>query len=99
LIVQLWIGGLVSAAIIILVFLAYISSNSYFHQYPIENITGDNSFMCDVKMRNAKFSTTIQKTPNSPRSIKDNQAIFDMLNSQSFILKILLSHNVATVIH
>ncbi len=77
-----------SAAIIILVFLAYVSSNSYFHQYPIENITGDTSFMCDVKMRNAKFSTTIQKTPNSPRSTKDNQAMFDMLNSQAFILKI-----------
>lgn len=77
-----------SAAILILVVSAYVSSNGYFHQYPIESITGDDSFMCDVTMRNAKFTTTTQKTSNSQRSTKDNQAMFDMLNSQPFILKI-----------
>ncbi|CAF0992242.1 unnamed protein product [Didymodactylos carnosus] len=85
---KLWIGGLVSAAVMVLVVSAYVFSNGYLHQYPIERVTGDSSFACDVTMRNAKFSTTIQMISNSRSSTKDNQAMFDMLNSQPFTLNI-----------
>src|ERR1700722_17264825 len=85
---QLWIGGLVSAAVVVLVVSAYVFSNGYLHQYPIERVTGDSSFACDVTMRNAKFSTTIQMISNSRSSTKDNQAMFDMLKSQPLTLNI-----------
>ena len=58
------------------------------YTYPIEKIASDSSFACNVTLRNAKFSTTVQKVPNSRSSIKDIQAMFDMLGSQPFILNI-----------
>jgi hypothetical protein len=48
--------------------------------------TNDSPFACDVTLHNAKFSTTIQKIRNSRSSIKSIDAMFDMLNSQSFTL-------------
>ena len=87
-VVQLWIGGLVSTGIIVLVAFAYNFSNAYFHQYPIENVTRNSSFACDVTIRNAKFSTTMQKMPESNHSTKQNQPMFDLLNSQTFYLRI-----------
>ncbi|CAF4985464.1 unnamed protein product [Rotaria sp. Silwood1] len=83
-----WIGGLVSIGIIVIVVSAYAFSNTFLHQYPIESIIGEQSFACDVTLRNAKFSTTMQKMPGSSRSIRQNQAMFDLLNLQAFDLKI-----------
>ncbi|CAF1233564.1 unnamed protein product, partial [Rotaria sp. Silwood1] len=85
---ELWIGGLASAAVIVITISAYSFSNQYFHQYPIEQVTSDSSFACDVTLRNAKFSTTIQMTSSSRNTTKQNQAIFNMLHSQSFTLNI-----------
>ena len=87
-ILQLWFGGLVSAAIIVLIISAYHFSQAYLHQYPIENVTANSSFACDVTLRNAKFSTTIQKTPSSSHSSNVKKHIFDLLNSQPFTLNI-----------
>jgi hypothetical protein len=84
----MWIGGLTSAAIIVLVVSAYNFSNAYLRQYPIEHVTGDSSFACDVTLRNAKFSTTTQKRWDSRRSTKVSQSMFDLLNSQPFTLNI-----------
>ncbi|CAF1108947.1 unnamed protein product [Adineta steineri] len=84
---QLWIGGLVSAAVVVLIVTAYVFSSQYLHRYPIELVKGDSSFACDVAINNAKFSTTTQIIPNT-RSSKDIQVVFDMLNSQSFTLNI-----------
>jgi hypothetical protein len=87
-IVQLWIGGLASAAVIVIVISAYNFSNQYLYQYPIEQVTSDTSSACDVTLRNAKFSTTIQMASNPRNSTKQNQVIFNMLNSQSITLNI-----------
>ena len=87
---QLWFGGLVSAAIVGLVISAFYFSNSYLHQYPIETVTDDSSFACDVTLRNAKFSTTLQKTPTSPHSTGAKQPIFELLDAQPFTLTIEL---------
>jgi hypothetical protein len=84
----MWIGGLISAAIIVLVVSAYYFSNAYLHQYPIEHVTGNSSFACDVTLRNAKFSTTTQKRWDPGRSTKQSQSMFDLLNSQPFTLNI-----------
>ena len=67
---------------------AYHFSNAYLHQYPIERVTANSSFACDVTLRNAKFTTTIQKTSSSSRSTNENKPIFDLLNSQVFTLNI-----------
>ncbi|CAF3345973.1 unnamed protein product [Rotaria socialis] len=85
---ELWIGGLASAAVIVIVISAYSFSNQYFHQYPIEQVTSDSSFACDVTLRNAKFITTMQMTSSSSNSTKQNQVIFNMLNSQSITLNV-----------
>ncbi|CAF4620434.1 unnamed protein product, partial [Rotaria socialis] len=84
----LWVGGLASAAVIVIVISAYSFSNQYLHQYPIQQVTSDSSFACDVTLRNAKFSTTMQMTSSSSNSTKQNQVIFNMLNSQSITLNV-----------
>ncbi|CAF4344932.1 unnamed protein product, partial [Rotaria magnacalcarata] len=83
-----WIGGLVSAAIIVLVVSACTFSNAYLSQYPIELVTKNSSFACDITLRNAKFSTSMQNTRNSRRPQDEMQLIFDLLNSQPFTLNI-----------
>ncbi|CAF1543520.1 unnamed protein product [Adineta ricciae] len=85
---QLWIGGLVSAAIVVLIVSAYVFSSKYTYEYPLEQSTSASAFACDVSLRNAKFSTTLQKLPSSRSATKDIQAIFDLLNLQSFTLNI-----------
>ncbi|CAF1157957.1 unnamed protein product [Adineta steineri] len=81
---ELWIGGLVSVAVVVLVMFAYYFSNAYYYQYPIENVVSESSFACDTSMRNAKFTTSIQMS--KPQQAKDIQPIFDLLNAQSFTL-------------
>ncbi|CAF1003158.1 unnamed protein product [Adineta steineri] len=85
---EMWIGGLISAAIIVLVVSAYSFSNSFLRQYPIEDITHNSSFACDVTLRNAKFSTTTQQRWDPRRSTKESQTMFDLLNAQLFTLNI-----------
>ncbi len=75
---------------IVLIISAYVFSNKYSSKYPIEKIIGQSSFACDTTTRNAKFSTTVQQVPNTPRSTKDIQMMFDLLNSQLFTLNINL---------
>jgi hypothetical protein len=84
----MWIGGLISAAIIVLVVSAYYFSNAFLHQYPIEHVTHNSSFACDVTLRNAKFSTTTQKRWDPRRSTKESQPMFDLLDAQPFTLNI-----------
>ena len=60
----------------------------YYHQYPLELITDQSSFECDMTMQNAQFSTSIQKRPDSRRSTKDIQTMFDILDKQPFTLNI-----------
>ncbi|CAF3559292.1 unnamed protein product [Adineta steineri] len=85
---EMWIGGLMSAAIIVLIVSAYFFSNGYLHQYPIEYVTNNSTFACDITLRNAKFTTTTQKRWDPRRSTKDSQHMFDLLNSQQFTLNI-----------
>ncbi|CAF0839911.1 unnamed protein product [Adineta ricciae] len=85
---EMWIGGLTSSAIIVLVIFAYHFSNGYLHQYPIERVTTNSTFACDVTLRNAKFSTTAQKRWDPARSTKESQTVFDLLNAQAFTLNI-----------
>ncbi|CAF1490762.1 unnamed protein product [Didymodactylos carnosus] len=55
---ELWIRGLISFGIIVLVSFAYWFSNYYLKQYPIEK-SGDSTFACDTSMRNAKGRVSV----------------------------------------
>jgi hypothetical protein len=82
---ELWVGGLISFGIIVLVGFAYTFSSSYVHLYPIEN-TNRLPFACDTTMRNAKFSTSLQLLA-TPRS-EEEAPIFDLLDAQPFTLEL-----------
>ncbi|CAF1129062.1 unnamed protein product, partial [Didymodactylos carnosus] len=82
---ELWIGGLMSFAIVVLVSFAYWFSSAYLKQYPIESV-GDAKFSCDPTMRNAKFTSGLQLL-SQPKSDKE-VPIYRMLDSQQFTLRI-----------
>ncbi|CAF1260851.1 unnamed protein product [Adineta steineri] len=82
---ELWIGGLASLALIVLVMFAYHFSGSYLNQYPIETAP-PSTFACDQTIRNAKFQTNLQSL-TTPRS-EDEEPIFELLDQQQFILTI-----------
>ncbi|CAF1142632.1 unnamed protein product [Didymodactylos carnosus] len=82
---ELWIGGLISLGIIVLVSFAYWFSNYYLKQYPIEK-SSDSTFACDTSIRNAKFSTGLQLL-SIPRS-DEQEPIFDMLDKQEFTMSV-----------
>ena len=84
---EMWIGGLVSVAIVVLLTFAYTFISSFVRLYPIEKINSSQSaFSCDPTMRNAKFSSSLQLL--SITKLEDEKPMFDMLNAQSFILHV-----------
>ncbi|CAF1203378.1 unnamed protein product [Rotaria sordida] len=82
---ELWVGGLASFSVVVLVCFAYAFSNAYYKQYPIETST-DAYFACDLSTRNAKFQSSLQ-TLGIPPS-KTEKKMFDLLNEQKFSLNI-----------
>ncbi|CAF1175258.1 unnamed protein product [Didymodactylos carnosus] len=82
---EMWIGGVVSFSIVVLVSFAYMFSNLYLKQYPIESV-GDSTFSCSPNLRNSKFSTQMQLL-GIPLS-DDIQPIFNMLDAQPYILNV-----------
>ena len=82
---EMWIGGLASFSLIILIGFAYIFSNAYLQEYPIETAPAF-TFACDTTIRNAKFSTSLQPL-STPRS-EDDQPIYDLLDEQNFTLTV-----------
>jgi hypothetical protein len=85
---EMWMGGLASVAILILCIFAYIFSNSYLNQYPIESV-GESSFACDRSLRNAKFSSSLQLLAAVDTSVEGQQKMFDLMNQQVFTLHVL----------
>lgn len=86
--IQLWIGGLVSVGIIVLVTATCVFSSNYHHRYPIENVAEDSPFACNSKLYNAKFKTTLQKLPQYYSLDKPIKPMLELLNSQPFYLNI-----------
>ncbi|CAF1259770.1 unnamed protein product [Adineta steineri] len=82
---ELWVGGLASLALIVLVMFAYHFSGSYLNQYPIETAP-PSTFACDQTIRNAKFQTNLQSL-TTPRS-EEVEPIFELLDEQHFKLTI-----------
>ncbi|CAF3345005.1 unnamed protein product [Rotaria socialis] len=83
---DLWIGGIVSFAILILAIFAYVFSSDYFYRYPIEKISGNATFACDPTLSNAQFSTRLMSLMVSPKV--DELPVFELLNAQLFTLHV-----------
>lgn len=85
---QLWIGGLISIAILVLVIFASKFGDSYHYRYPIEKQICDanTAFSCDFDdFYNTKFDTSLQLLSSSTKQHKE---MFGLLNSQEFTLNI-----------
>ena len=81
---ELWIGGLFSIVIIVLLSFVYKFSYSFHHQYPIEKVNG-STFSCKSTVRNSKFQTSLQSLRMKP---SEQTSIFNLLNSQKFTIHV-----------
>ncbi|CAF0769011.1 unnamed protein product [Adineta steineri] len=82
---EVWVGGLASLALIVLLIFAYTFSSAFLKQYPIETVS-PSAFICDTTIRNAQFETQL-KSLTTPVS-EDDEPIFKLLDEQQFILTI-----------
>ena len=57
---ELWVGGLISFALLLLITFAFCFGSVYVKQYPIETAGGDSTFSCDPTLRNAKLTSSLQ---------------------------------------
>ena len=82
---ELWVGGLASFSVVVLVAFACIFSQQYVRQYPIETVQ-NSTFACDELIRNSKFQTSVQSLAIPLTSF--DQKMFDLLDNQQFLLNI-----------
>ncbi|UJR13173.1 hypothetical protein I4U23_000196 [Adineta vaga] len=80
---ELWFGGLVSFALMVLIIFGFWFGSVYIKQYPIEK-ADDTFFTCDTSLKNAKFSSTLHllallKAP-------EEKVIFQLLDQQNWTL-------------
>ncbi|CAF1516068.1 unnamed protein product [Didymodactylos carnosus] len=82
---ELWLGGLMSMVVFVLIVFAYMFSNAYVGQYPFEN-AGSSIFSCDNSLYNASFSTSMQSLtlPPPPKL----EVLFRLLNEQVLTLHV-----------
>ncbi|CAF1388015.1 unnamed protein product [Rotaria sordida] len=90
---KMWIGGLVSLAIIVLLSFAYTFSIRFYQQYPSHNSAPSTS-ACDEIIHNVKYESGLQSL--SITASKEEQPMFDLLNKQHFILRVELLNTIAS---
>ena len=85
---QLWLGGLITLAIITLINLTCKFSISFSDLYPIESVLSDAraAISCDSSLINAKFSSSLQLL--STRKHDEEKPIFDLLDNQNITLTV-----------
>ncbi|CAF3854134.1 unnamed protein product, partial [Rotaria sp. Silwood1] len=85
---EMWVGGLATLAIVVLVSFSYWFSISFIRRYPIEEVFDPATFACDQTLINSQFSSGLEllDIPKSPEA----QPIFDLLDSQRFYLTLEL---------
>ena len=85
---ELWIGGLGTLAVLVLISFSYWFAASFIQRYPIEEIVEPAAFSCDPSLVNAKFSSGLDLL-SLPKST-DAQPIFNLLDAQVFRLTVEL---------
>jgi hypothetical protein len=82
---ELWVGGLMSFAIIVLISFGFWFGSVYLKQYPIET-ADDSTFACDTSLRNAKFTSSLQLL--ALLRTEEEETVFDLLDQQNWTLRI-----------
>jgi hypothetical protein len=82
---ELWIGGLATFCVFVLLISCYVFSAQYYNSYPIET-AGPSTYTCDTSIHNAKFSSSLQSS-SVPVS-EDIQEMVDLLNDQAVNLNV-----------
>lgn len=85
---ELWLGGLVTLSIFVLIALTCKFSASFSALYPFERISAETveSISCDSNLINAKFSSALKLL--STRKNREEKPIFDMLDGQNITLTV-----------
>ncbi|CAF0836941.1 unnamed protein product [Adineta steineri] len=82
---EMWVGGLTTFSVLVLLIACYIFSAKYYNSYPIET-AGPSTYACDTTIRNAQFTSGLQ--PLSIPVSDSAQAIVDLLNNQPVNLNV-----------
>ncbi|CAF2570720.1 unnamed protein product [Rotaria sp. Silwood2] len=82
---EMWLGGLASLSLVVMVCFACSFSNMFYHQYPFETSSG-SYFDCEQLIRNAKFETGLQSLA-IPRTHTE-KPMFDLLDEQNLMLHV-----------
>ncbi|CAF3589638.1 unnamed protein product [Rotaria sp. Silwood1] len=82
---ELWFGGLISFAIIVLIIYSFWFGTVFVVKYPVET-SSDSYFVCDTSLRNTQFSSALQLLATI-KSV-DETPIFDMLDMQEFTMTV-----------
>lgn len=82
---ELWMGGLASFAIVVLLIFAYTFSHLFLNQYPADDSLSF-PLACDTSISNAKFDSSVQSL--SMLHPRQEQPIFDLLNEQVLTLTV-----------
>ena len=88
---RLWIGGVASCGIFVLVIFAALFSMEYLNLYPIEDVR-NSAFSCHSQLVNSKFSSGLQLIA-LPKSDEDLR-IFQLLDEQPLMLSLDLINTV-----
>jgi hypothetical protein len=80
---ELWFGGLISFAIIVLIFYGFWFGIGFIVKYPIET-SSDAEFACDTSLRNAQFSSALQLLTTIKSD--EQKPMFTMLDEQNFTM-------------
>ncbi|CAF1348085.1 unnamed protein product [Adineta ricciae] len=90
---EMWICGLVSVGIIVLLSFAYTFSVNFYLEYPSEHST-PATFVCNEQIRNVKYESGLQSLA-IPAS-KEEQPMLYLLNKQHFTVQLDLLNTVAS---
>ncbi|CAF1431486.1 unnamed protein product, partial [Adineta steineri] len=88
---EMWVGGLATFCVLVLIISCYVFSAKYYNSYPIET-AGPSTYTCDTTIRNALFSSGLQSL-SVPIS-STIQTIVDLLNNQSVNLNVAFINTV-----
>jgi hypothetical protein len=80
---ELWMGGLMTFALLVLIVFGFWFGFVYVKQYPIETAE-DANFACDLSLRNAKFASSLQLL--ALLKTKEETPIFELLDQQNWTL-------------
>ena len=89
----MWVGGLASYAIAVLLVFAYTFSTAFYRNYPTEN-SHQSELGCNDIIRNVRYESGLQSL-SIPIS-NEEQPIFDLLNKQEITLQLDLLNTIAS---